>query len=137
MKPYSKACDNNKQPILNELKSLFCSEQHVLEIGSGTGQHAVFFAEQMPTLFWQTSDCIGNHSGINQWIDEGQLTNIAHPIELDVSNSVWPDRVFDNVFTANTCHIMHWHDVIAMFKGVSKLLTVNGTFVIYGPFINE
>jgi cyclopropane fatty-acyl-phospholipid synthase-like methyltransferase len=134
MKPYSKACDNNRVPILNEIAPLFQTCKHVLEIGSGTGQHAVFFVEQIPTLQWQTSDCIENHAGIIQWIEESHLSNIEYPIKLDVTTDAWPGRQFDAVFTANTCHIMHWHEVVAMFKGVRDILSVGGLFVIYGPF---
>lgn len=134
MKPYSEACDNNKVPILNEIALLFRKCVDIFEIGSGTGQHAVFFAEKVPTLQWHTSDRIENHSGIIQWLDESRLQNVTYPIELDVTKGSWPDRQFDAVFTANTCHIMHWHEVVAMFEGVKALLSTGSLFVIYGPF---
>ncbi|GJM04816.1 MAG: methylase [marine bacterium B5-7] len=134
MKPFSQACENNKVPILNEI-SLHLSECHdLLEIGSGTGQHAVFFAENLPALLWQTSDRIENHAGIIQWIEESKLSNVKPPIELNVASSGWPAIYFDGVFTSNTCHIMHWHEVVAMFEGVSRILSVDGHFIIYGPF---
>jgi cyclopropane fatty-acyl-phospholipid synthase-like methyltransferase len=134
MKPYSQACDNNKVPILNEISSHFSLCRNVLEIGSGTGQHAVFFAENLPALHWHTSDRIENHVGISQWIEESNLSNIEFPIVLDVESDEWPTSSFDGVFTANTCHIMHWHEVVAMVEGVKSLLSADGLFVIYGPF---
>ena len=134
MKPYSQACDNNKVPILNELSSYFILCRNVLEIGSGTGQHAVFFAENLPALRWHTSDRIENHVGISQWIEESNLSNIEFPIELDVESDEWPTSGFEGVFTANTCHIMHWNMVVAMVEGVKSLLPTDGFFVIYGPF---
>jgi cyclopropane fatty-acyl-phospholipid synthase-like methyltransferase len=135
MKPYSQACDNNKILILNEIGSLLKSSKNVFEIGSGTGQHAVFFADNLPTQHWHTSDYIENHPGIIQWIDESTLLNIVYPIQLDVGNSSdWPEKLFDAVFTANTCHIMCWNEVVAMFRGVKQLLPLNGLFIIYGPF---
>jgi cyclopropane fatty-acyl-phospholipid synthase-like methyltransferase len=134
MKPYSQACDNNKVPILNELSSYFILCRNVLEIGSGTGQHAVFFAENLPALRWHTSDRIENHVGISQWIEESNLSNIEFPIELDVESDEWPTSGFEGVFTANTCHIMHWNMVVAMVEGVKSQLSTDGLFVIYGPF---
>ncbi len=134
MKPYSQACENNKIPILNSLAKWFSDVSHVLEIGAGTGQHAVYFAEQLPSLIWQPCDLIENHPGIIQWIEDTQLVNIEYPISLDVKTIVWPNAKFDAVYTANTCHIMHWPEVIAMFEGVSTILSSGGLFVIYGPF---
>ena len=134
MKPYSQACDNNKTPILNEISLHFSASNDVFEIGSGTGQHAVFFAENQPALRWHTSDRIENHAGIMQWIEESELSNVEFPIELDVVSDAWPTICFDGVFTANTCHIMHWHEVVAMVEGVKRILSADGIFMIYGPF---
>ncbi len=134
MKPYSQACDNNKLPILNEISSYFSQCRNVLEIGSGTGQHAVFFAENLPALHWHTSDRIENHAGIMQWIEESKLSNVESPIELNVVSDAWPTNCFDGVYTANTCHIMHWHEVVAMVEGVKRQLSDGGLFMIYGPF---
>ena len=134
MKPFSQACENNKQPILEALKPAFAGCHTILEIGSGTGQHAVFFARYLPHLYWQTSDQVHYHDGIHQWIAESGLENIGLPIALDVSEDTWPTADFDGVFSANTCHIMSWSDVGAMFKGVSELLPPGGCFCLYGPF---
>jgi predicted O-methyltransferase YrrM len=105
----------------------------VFEIGSGTGQHAVWFSRAMPHLQWQTSDRKENHQGIKQWISDSSLENIHHPLELDVGVGPWPEGLFDAIFTANTAHIMALSEVELMFSGVSKLLISGGLFCLYGP----
>ncbi len=132
-KPFAQACEENKTPILAVLKPLFKDRQHVLEIGSGTGQHAVYFAQHMPHLIWQTSDRVENHAGINLWLDEASLPNTRSPLALDVLQP-WPSLNIDAVFSANTAHIMAWPAVQAMFKGVGQLLPMGGVFALYGPF---
>jgi cyclopropane fatty-acyl-phospholipid synthase-like methyltransferase len=134
IKPYAESCDQNREPILSVIQPLLQDCASVLEIGSGTGQHAVYFAERMPGLVWQTSDCIEYHAGIKLWLAEAALPNVRPPIELDVARSEWPDQTFDAVFSANTTHIMHWPDVEAMFSGVGRVLTAGGRFLLYGPF---
>ena len=132
-KRYSPACERNRDPILQKLTEHFDSASRVLEIGSGTGQHAVYFARHLHHLFWQTSDRPEAHSSILAWIEESELDNIGAPIELDVSGQ-WPNARFDAAFTANTCHIMSWDEVNMMFRGVSLCLDEDGIFVVYGPF---
>ncbi|WP_210247264.1 DUF938 domain-containing protein [Aliikangiella marina] len=134
MKPFSEACERNKVPILDVITPLLKSCSELLEIGSGSGQHAVYFAEKLPHLIWQTSDRSDNHWAINLWIDEANSKNIKRPFELDVTQNHWPESKFDAVFTANTAHIMPWEAVVAMIKGVGNLLGKNGLFIIYGPF---
>ena len=134
MKPYSESCDQNREPILRVIQPLLQSASSVLEIGSGTGQHAVYFAEKMPQLVWHVSDCIQYHAGIRLWLEESGLDNVRGPVALDVSASEWPERTFDAVFSANTAHIMHWNDVEAMFSGVGSVLPAGGRFLLYGPF---
>lgn len=134
MKPYSEACDENRGPILSVIQPLLKDCSSVLEIGSGTGQHAVYFAEKLPHLVWHTSDCAEYHAGITMWLSEAGLENTRTPTELDVSTSPWPEQGFDAVFSANTAHIMHWPDVEAMFAGVGSVLTSGGRFLLYGPF---
>ncbi len=133
-KPYSESCDENRDVILGVIQPLLEDFSSVLEIGSGTGQHAVYFAEKMHQLVWHTSDCIEYHAGIKMWLQDSGLDNIRAPIELDVSNSPWPDQKFDAVFSANTTHIMHWADVEALFSGVGSILPAGGRFLLYGPF---
>jgi len=134
MKPYSESCDQNKAPILAVIKPLFSGCSSVLEIGSGTGQHAVCFAENMPRLVWHTSDRPENHSGIRQWLDEANLPNTRYPLLLDVTQAEWPELSVDAVFSANTAHIMHWPEVEALIAGVGELLSEGGVFALYGPF---
>ena len=106
----------------------------VLEIGSGTGQHAVFFASAMRQASWQTSDVPAYHEGIQAWLDEARLDNVQPPLRLDVRQDVWPSAPCDVVFSANTAHIMSFSDVEAMFAGVGELLEAGGLFCLYGPF---
>jgi cyclopropane fatty-acyl-phospholipid synthase-like methyltransferase len=133
IKPFSQACEENKEPILDVLKRLFSDVERVLEVGSGTGQHAVYFAGHLPHLFWQPSDVMENHAGILAWLNEDALTNAGFPIDLDVSGA-WPEQVYDGVFSANTSHIMSWPEVEQMFIGVGRVLQDTGVFVLYGPF---
>lgn len=134
MKPYAASCDENREPILTVLKPLLAEHQAVLEIGSGTGQHAVYFGAQLPHLTWQTSDQLEYHQGINAWLQDSQLPNVPAPLVLDVRQTEWPKLQVDAVFTANTLHIMSWAAVQACFVGVGSLLTANGLFIVYGPF---
>jgi cyclopropane fatty-acyl-phospholipid synthase-like methyltransferase len=133
-KPYSESCDQNRDPILAVISPLFSTCSRILEIGSGTGQHAIYFAEKMPHLKWYCSDCQSQLEGINMWLADAGLKNLVPPFELDVSSSQWPNLDVDAVFTANTIHIMHQQEVENLFTGVGKLLKANGSLVIYGPF---
>jgi SAM-dependent methyltransferase len=132
-KPFSQACENNHSPIGTILTRLLSTSASVLELGSGTGQHAVWFAQQLPHLHWQTSDRMANHSGINQWIDESGLNNIGAPIALDISRDAWPTESFDAVFSSNTAHIMAWPEVEIIFGQVAGMLSAGGLFCLYGP----
>ncbi len=132
-KPYSQAAENNKGPILRILKSVFAPSRLVLEIGSGTGQHAVHMAEYLPHLQWQPSDLVSNHAGIRYWLDDYVHGNMRDLIELDVSKDQWP-LGFDAVFSANTAHIMAWNVTLTMLEQVSQRLPQGGVFALYGPF---
>lgn len=133
-KPYAESCDQNREAILAVIQPLLRECRSVLEIGSGTGQHAVYFGARMPHLQWHTSDRLENHSGIQAWLDEAALANLHPPIELDVRRSPWPAVVVDAIFSANTTHIMHWPDVEALFAGGGRVLRSGGLFLLYGPF---
>ncbi|WP_028115620.1 DUF938 domain-containing protein [Ferrimonas senticii] len=132
--PYSQACENNKVPILAELKWLFAETKLVLELGSGTGQHSVYFAPNLPHLQWHCSDISANHQGILNWHRFAPSANLRGPYQLDVNQSQWPLAQFDGAFSANTAHIMAWEEVALMFAGVGRGLTVGGRFCLYGPF---
>jgi len=133
-KPFSQACENNKQPILDILLRVFSDRKQVLEIGSGTGQHAVHFAPQLPQLIWQTADLEHNHEGINAWIDDNPAENLRSPLPLDADHLPWLFDPVDAAFTANTCHIMAWSSVVNMFAGLDSAMEPNATLAIYGPF---
>ena len=132
-KPYAPSCDKNREPILDVLRQHFADRRHVLEIGSGTGQHAVFFAEQLPHLTWQASDREENLPGITAWLNEAALPNTPPPLRLDVQQN-WPAMRFDGIFTANTLHIMPWAAVESLFAGLSAIMSADAKLVIYGPF---
>ena len=134
MKSFADSCEENKHPILEVLRTEFSATKNVLEIGSGTGQHAVFFAEQLPHLTWQPSDVIESHTSIVAWMADAQLDNVLPPIELDVARHHWPKNIYDGIFTANTAHIMSWPEVVEMFNGVNQVLAQQGKFCLYGPF---
>jgi len=134
IKKFSGACERNAAPILAVLQQEFADVRHVLEIGSGTGQHAVFMAEHLPHVCWQPSDLPIHHASIQAWMDEQALPNVLPPLALDMAAPQWPLGVFDAVFTSNTCHIMSWEQVQTMFEGVARLLPSGGVLCIYGPF---
>lgn len=134
MKPFAESCAQNQAPIYAVLERLLANSSQVLEIGSGTGQHAVYFAKRMPHLLWHTSDREENHHGIQQWLDDAQLPNTRPPIALDVSENRWPALTVDAVFSANAVHIMAWHNVVDYFTKASQLLEKEGLFILYGPF---
>jgi hypothetical protein len=148
-KPFSPSCERNRESILAVLREHFSDRHQVLEIGSGTGQHAVHFAAAMPWLTWLCSDRAEYLPGIRQWLDEAALANTPPPIELDVRGA-WPARKFDAVFSANSLHIMGWTEVEAFFAGVDRVLagasipalhadaqepdSHAGKLIVYGPF---
>ena len=134
MKPFAESCEQNKHAILEILEQEFSNAKQVLEIGSGTGQHAVFFSQQLPHLTWQTSDVAEHHSGIQAWIDELGPENIRKPFALNVDIDLWPETAFDAIFSANTVHIMGWLEVQKMFAAIGNVLTEGGRFCLYGPF---
>ncbi|OYY60479.1 MAG: methylase, partial [Hydrogenophilales bacterium 28-61-11] len=133
-KPYSESCEQNREPILAVLREAFADRRRLLEIGSGTGQHAVYFAPELPQLVWQTADVRAYHPGIHAWLDEAALPNVLPPLELDVNQTHWHSGRYDAVFSANTLHIMGWPEVVRFFAGVGNVLEPGGVLVVYGPF---
>lgn len=132
-KPDAPSCERNREPILAVLRDHFADRRAVLEIGSGTGQHAVYFAAALPHLSWQASDRAANLAGIRAWLDEAALPNTPAPIAFDVS-AAWPQQRFDAVFSANTLHIMSWTEVERLFAGLPGILADDARLVIYGAF---
>lgn len=133
-KPSTPAALRNSAPILEVIRNEFKDCKSVLEIGSGTGQHAVYFAAAMPWLTWQTSDLAENHDGINAWIDDAGLENVRAPFELDVERPPRFAERIDGVFSANTAHIMNIEAVERMFEVAAACLNAAGRFCLYGPF---
>jgi cyclopropane fatty-acyl-phospholipid synthase-like methyltransferase len=136
-KPYAEACDRNREPILSVLKPLIKDSRTVLEIGSGTGQHAVYFAKHMTHLVWQCSDLVENLPGIESWVGDSGLPNLNPPIELDVAAYNWGHLKYDVIFSANVVHIMSWDHVQDFIIGAAKSLGNAGLLVFYGPFNYE
>jgi len=134
VKPHSEACARNREPILQVLRQWFTQPGNALEIGAGTGQHAVHFAAGLPHLQWQPTDCEENLAGIGLWVSEAALPNLRAPLKFDVRDSPWPVETADYIFSANTAHIMSWPEVELMFAGVARVLRPRGLFALYGPF---
>ena len=134
MLPFSEACERNKHPILAVLRSAFAEAGEVLEIGSGTGQHAVHFARHLPHLAWQPTDRAEHLPGLAARIALEGGDNLRSPVELDVTQTSWPFVRADAVFSANTLHIMSWPEVVQLFAGVGRVLARGGRLAVYGPF---
>lgn len=132
-KPFYQACEENKGPILAVIAPRLREARRLLEIGSGSGQHAVHFAAAMPHLDWQCSDRPEQLLGIRLWLEEAARPNLPAPIALDVDGT-WPDGPFDAAFSANTAHILSIAQVERMFLGIGQLLSPGGCFLLYGPF---
>jgi SAM-dependent methyltransferase len=132
--PFSEACERNKNPILEVLREAFALAGEVLEIGSGTGQHAVHFSRHLPHLAWQPTDCVENLPGLAARIALEGGDNLRSPVELEVTQACWPVDRADAVFSANTLHIMSWPEVECLFAGVGRVLASGGTLAVYGPF---
>ncbi len=132
-KQFSDACERNRDPILAVLRPHFSDRERVLEIGSGTGQHAAYFAEKLPTLIWQASDRAENLPSVRAWLDEIARPNTPPPFEFDVMQT-WPIGQYDAIFSANTLHIMSWPEVEALFRKLPSISTADAKLAIYGPF---
>jgi hypothetical protein len=137
-KPFSAACARNRDPILEVLRAYFADRRRALEIGSGTGQHAVHFAAALPQLTWQASDCAENLPGIGAWLADAALPNTPPAVEFDVARHAVPVGVprcdYDAVFSANTLHIMSWSEVEDLFARLPALTCAGAILAIYGPF---
>jgi len=133
VKRFSDPFERNRDPILAVLRRVFAERRAVLEIGSGTGQHAAYFASQLAHLSWQPSDVPDNLPSIRAWREEAPAPRPLEPIELDVDRP-FPALKVDAVFTANTLHIVSWPQVQRMVSGVGGLLPAGGVLAVYGPF---
>lgn len=129
--PYAQAAEQNKAAILQAIRPYLRGK--VLEIGSGTGQHAVYFASLLPEVYWQTSDLEPNLSGIRAWIENAGLANLPPPLLLDAMGA-WPESEFDAIYTANSFHIMNNSAVAECIAGCGVCLSAGGHLIVYGPF---
>ncbi|MBS0578953.1 MAG: DUF938 domain-containing protein [Proteobacteria bacterium] len=134
MTALSDACERNKEPILGVLRTAFASCRGVLEVGSGTGQHAVHFAAHLPQLTWQPSEVPPLEGGLLGRVRASGLPNLRAPLPLDVRDEPWPVAGVDAGFSANTLHIMSWAAVGDFFRGFGALLPPAGILCVYGPF---
>jgi len=134
MLQYSEACERNKGPILGVLRGMFATRRRVVEIGAGTGQHAVHFARNLAQLAWQPTDRAEFLPGLAARVAAEGPANLAAPLELDVLHTPWPEVSGDAVFSANTFHIMSWAAVVALFAGMRRVLEPGGVLAVYGPF---
>jgi len=132
-KPYAPAAERNRDPILHVLRDHLARSSSVLEIGSGTGQHAVHFALNLPHLIWQSSDRAHLLPGIRAWLTDAALHNTPAPLEIDVDGE-WPTTRFDAIFSANTLHIMSWQEVESMFAKLPGVMNDAAHLIVYGPF---
>jgi cyclopropane fatty-acyl-phospholipid synthase-like methyltransferase len=137
MLPFSEACERNKGPILEVLRVAFADRTQVLEIGSGTGQHAVHFAAHLTHLTWHPTEQLAYLADLASRVKLEGTRNLRQPTVLDVKQTMWPLRSVDALYSANTLHIMSWVEVEAMFRGVDAVLSPHGVVCIYGPFRYE
>lgn len=134
-KPFAPSCERNQEVILDVLKSVVnVKDKHILEIGSGTGQHAVFMAANFPQLHWHTADLEETHLGMHMWLDEAQLENVMLPLVFEAGKTEFPKVDADIVFTANTLHIMSWNNVQVLIEQLGNSLKKGAKVLIYGPF---
>jgi SAM-dependent methyltransferase len=134
MLPFSAASERNKDPILEVLRVRFADRAQVLEIGSGTGQHAVHFARALTHLTWHPTEQLAYLADLAERAKTEGSPNLRAPTLLDVRQAVWPVRSVDAIFTANTLHIMSWPEIMALFEGIGSVLAPGGVLCVYGPF---
>lgn len=134
MKDFAPACERNKEPILGVLKEIIADKSLVLEIGSGTGQHASYFAQNLQCVRWQPSELSNCLDSIREYRLEIGVNNFLEPIVLDLLQPSWPIDHADAVVCINTVHIIEWEAVENLFSGVERVLTTDGLFFVYGPY---
>ena len=132
--PHSPSCERNKHVIMEVLREYLVSGDQVLEVGSGTGQHVVFFGALFPEVRWQPSDTGDYLDILKLRLQHEASANVVDAIELDVRMQPWPLDNFDLLFSANTLHFMGDESVRAFFRGVGDVLRAEGILIVYGPF---
>lgn len=134
MKQHAPSFERNKDAILAVLREVLPASGTVLEIGSGTGQHAAYFAAQLPHLVWQPTDLLENLPSIRAWREEADVSNLREPVELDLHARCWPVKRADAVVCINTIHIVAWEAVQQLVAGVGRVLAPGGVFYVYGAY---
>ena len=132
--PFNPAAERNRVPILAAISPYLTQAREVLEIGAGSGQHALYFASLLPHLRWQASEQPANLAGLAFNLAQPAMINLPTPLALDVLDQPWPRRDLDGIFAANVVQCMRWEAVEAMFGGVAAALAADGVFLLYGPF---
>lgn len=132
--PSAPACERNRDPILAVLREYFADRRHIFEVGSGTGQHAEYFAAALPHLNWQATERPETLPGLTARLRAAGLANAPAPLAFDANDASWPGDGYDALFSANTLHIMSWPDIERLFAGLGTLLARDARIVIYGPF---
>jgi hypothetical protein len=132
--PFSQACENNKQYILEVLQTAFAERMQVLEIASGTGQHACHFAAAMPWLQWQPTELSHNLPVLHPRCTDYPGENLLPERSLDVCDQPWPVAIPDALFSANSLHIMGYPAVEQLFATLGKQAGDNVVLAVYGPF---
>lgn len=134
-KLYSAACERNRAPILEVLREVLPPTGLVLEIASGTGMHAAFMAEALPSIEWQPSDADEEAlASIEAWRTEAALPNLRSPVRLDVCAASWPIERADAIFNANMIHISPWAVTLGLLDGAARVLAAGAPLVMYGPY---
>lgn len=134
MKPRAEACERNREPILAILRRVFRDRRRVLELGSGTGQHAVYFGAALAHLLWQTSDLPPAHPGIRSWLEDEGTPNVLAPLPIDIGADAWSAGTYDAFFSSNLVHIAGWPAVEAMFRGIGRHRADDCVVAFYGPY---
>lgn len=131
----SEASDRNKDPILTILRDVAPATGLALEVSSGTGQHAVHMAANLPGLTWQPTDIDpAFRASVEAWREESGLPNILPSLHLDVTSHPWPVERADMVFNANMIHIAPWECCLGLMKGAARVLPEGGVLFMYGPY---
>jgi SAM-dependent methyltransferase len=132
---HAAATERNRGPILDVLRAVLPASGVVLEIASGTGQHAAFFAPELPGLRWQPSDASERMlESIRAWSAVARAGNLAAPVLMDVDPEPWPIANADAIVNINMLHIAPWAAVEALFRGAARRLPASGVLLLYGPF---
>ena len=132
---YAPAAERNRGPILEVLRRLVPHGARVLEVASGTGQHAAFFAAGLPATRWQPSE--GDPcalASIAAWAESEGASNVSEPVVVNAASPDWPVGAFDVVYCSNLVHIAPWSCTLGLLRGAQRHLPPGGLLVLYGPF---